>query len=212
MKAGLKLSGTAKVERTDAQLIVSENPAAWRALLLVAGAGMTVVVVAGFWEFPHPTDKIVGWTLGSLMGFVAAGATERTRFVFDLGRQTLVWERRPFRARFGEVPFADVTDVILTAHGDTEGTNYRVVLVTKTERVPLPNTQDADRKSQEALAETVLEDLSRSPANLTENSVAQPARSGDTIAAVTLAKEQYGLSTTRAHALVEADARKTSKP
>lgn len=105
------------------------------------------------------------------------------------------------------MPFADVTDVILTTHGDTEGTSYGVALVTTTGRIPLSNSLNAIRKNQEELAKTILEALSRSPANLVENSVAQLAKSGDTVAAVTLAKEHYGLDTTRAHQLVEAQKR-----
>lgn len=202
----------AKVERTDAQLVVSENPAVWRGLLLVAGAGMFVGVVAAFWNVPRPADKIVGWTLGSLMCFVGAAASERTRFVFDLEAQSLTWRRqRLFGTRSGEVLFADVTDVILSTHGDTEGTSYRVVLVTKMGQVPLSNSLNHNRKGQEELAETILEALSRNPANLIETSIARLAEMGDTIAAVTLAKEQYGLSTTRAHELVNEQRRNAGK-
>ena len=200
----------AKLERTPDQLVVSENPAVWRGVLPVVGLAMGVGVVAAFWEDPRPAGKIVGWTLGSLLCLLGAAVSERTRFVFDLGRQTLFWERRRlFGTRSGEVPFADVTDVILTTHGDTEGTSYGVVLVTKSGQVPLSNTLDADRKEQEAVAETILEALSRSPVNLIETSIARLAEAGDTIAAVTLAKEHYRLNTTQAHALVEAEKRRS---
>ena len=195
----------AKLERTPDQLVVSENPVVWRGVFLAVGVALGVGVVAAFWEDPRPTDKIVGWTLGSPLCLLGAAVAERTRYVFDLRRQTLFWERRRlFGARSGEVPFADVTDVILTTHGDTEGTSYGVALVTTTGRIPLSNSLNAIRKNQEELAKTILEALSRSPANLVENSVVQLAKSGDTVAAVTLAKEHYGLDTTRARRLVEA--------
>ena len=198
----------AKLERTPDQLVVSENPVVGRGVLLTVGVALGIGVVAAFWEDPRPMDKIVGWTLGSPLCLLGAAASERTRYVFDLGRQTLFWERRRFfRTRSGEVPFVDVTDVILTTHGDTEGTSYRVVLMTTTGQIPLSNSLDAIRKYQEAVAETILEALSRSPANPIENSVAQLAKAGDMIAAVTLAKEHYGLDTTRAHKLVEAQQR-----
>ena len=202
----------AKLERTPDQLVVSENPVVWRGVLLTVGVAMGVGVIAAFWEDPRPADKIVGWTLASLLCLLGAAVSERTRFVFDLGRQTLFRERRRlFGTRSGEMPFADVTDIVLTTHGDTEGTSYGVALVTKTGRIPLSNSLDAIRKNQEELAETILEALSRSTANLIGNSVAQLAKAGDTIAAVTLAKEHYGLDTTRAHKRVEAQKRGADK-
>ncbi len=201
----------AKLERTPDQLVVSENPVMWRGVLLIVGVALGVGGVAAFWEDPRPAGKIVGSTLGSLVCLLGAAASERARFVFNLETQTLTWRQGFFKMRSGEVPFADVADVILEPHGDTEGTSYRVVLVTTTGQVPLSNTLDADRKRQEAVAETVLEALSRSPANLVENSVARLVKSGDTVAAVTLAKEHYGLDTTRAHRFVKVQKRSTDK-
>lgn len=202
----------AKVERTDAQLVISENPAVLWGLLLVAGAGLLIGVVAAFWDGPLERGKLVGWTLGSLMCFVAAGAAERSRFVFDLENRVLTWERRKLlRSPSGRVAFTDITDVVLETRGDTEGTTYRALIVTKTGTVPLPGF-DHDRVRQAELAETVLEALTLDPNRLFENSVAQLARSGDTVSAVTLAREHYGLGTTQAHALARAEARKTGKP
>lgn len=202
----------AKIERTDAQLVVSESPYPLRGLLLVAGAGLFIGVVAAFWDAPLERGKLIGWTLGSLTCFVGAAATERSRFVFDLKRRVLTWERRKLvRALSGRVAFTDVTDVILETRGDTEGTTYRALLVTKIGTVPLSNSFSGNRDKQAELAETILETLTMDPSRLFENSVAQLAVMGDTISAVTLVKEHYGLNTTQAHALVEAEARKTGE-
>ena len=62
----------AKLERTPDQLVVSENPVVWRGVLLAVGVALGVGVVAAFWEDPRPTDKIVGWTLGSLLCLLGA--------------------------------------------------------------------------------------------------------------------------------------------
>jgi hypothetical protein len=97
--------------RPDGSLVVRENPAVLRGVLICLGAAVLVAVA-----LQEARDELRLWlgALGSLVPLAGAALLERVHFEFDVAQRRLRWRRRNlFRTLSGELPFGEISDVEL---------------------------------------------------------------------------------------------------
>jgi hypothetical protein len=207
-----------KVEhRDDGALLVSERLPVlrWGSLLggfLLAG---TLVLIQ---RAPEPVDSrafAVG-ALVALFAFALAAFVPDRSFAFEPGTGRVLWSvTRLFSTREGELPFADVSSVIIQSHADSDSQNrrlgHRLVLVTSAGHLPLSNIEEFDRGSCEKLAGEIRALLGKPRVEQTpEQSIAELVEAGYVLDAVKRVRAEMGLGLTEAKAYVDSLRRKAA--
>ena len=185
--------------------MIRANPTLLQAILVCLGAAVVAAVA-----FQEPRDDTRLWLggLGSLVPFLGAALLERVRFEFDSAQRRLRWRRRNlFRSLSGELPFSEISDVVLRVRRERgsdsphlrEVPAHRVALVTSAGDLRLSDRMYADEKEQSEIADAIRAALGMGPGSApVEESIEQLAAAGEVIAAIKLARQRLGLSLTEA--------------
>ncbi len=192
--------------------IVELRYSTWKVPLLFAVAGVICIARLGYLlsgaapaESGQGGNQLVGMVISSIM-FPAAVVMfyEINCFRFDVAERLLVWsKRRAFRRKRGMVPFADIESVVVEGcpSGFTSS-SYRVVLVTKQEKIPVSESYSGTREMNERFANQLRACLGKS-GDVPEESLREMVRLGRKIDAIRYARERYGLSLADARKLVD---------
>ena len=120
-------------------VIFEERPWLLPGILFVAGL-VLAAYAAGFVQGGDFTSGEIEWP--PLLAAIAmmGGALvflRRERFEFDTFRKRLRWSKSSvFRKTSGEVPFANISDVLIEETRDSDGSTYRLALRTTTGLLP----------------------------------------------------------------------------
>jgi len=145
----------------DGSLVVRENPAVLRGILICLGA--TVLAAVALQE-PRDDRRLFLGALGSLLPFAGAALLERVHFEFDVAQRRLRWRRRSlFRALSGELPFSEISDVELRVRQgrDTDASrqhatpSYCVALRTGAGDLRLSDRRYADERETSEIADAI---------------------------------------------------------
>lgn len=170
--------------------------------------------------------QLFGSGVVAIAAALVAAVLQDWYFLFDPHRRILSWRRRNwFRDRHGEMPFADIQDVVVSSQleTDSESSNvrrwhYSVILATSAGPFPLTQTSSAGKDEYQVLADTVRAVLGKPQAEASgsqdQSDEAQVAKQvakllsvGQKLAAIALLRERQGLGLADAKARVEQIAR-----
>lgn len=174
----------------------------------------TVLVVAGIgyaWlggvEIFHPA---YGWLIGAALTFGVAALLEDVDIEFKLPERRVRWQkRRIFSKNGGDIPMDAVKDITLSIVGTDDSLyrrpQYRLMMVTGEETIPLTNTHTTDKNELEQAAESLLAILSREPSDdIIERSLNDAVAQGRTVEAVHWLRLRDGLDLTSARKIADA--------
>ena len=189
----------------DGSLVIRVNPALLQAILVCLGAAVVAAVAL---QEPRDDTRMCLGVLGSLVPFLGAALLERVRFEFDIAQRRLRWRRQSlFRSLSGELPFSEISDVVLRVRRERDSDRplasevpaYRIALVTSAGDLRVSDRMYADEKEQSAIADAIRAALGKPPGGApVEESIDHLAAAGEVIAAVKLARQRLGLSLTEA--------------
>jgi len=139
-------------QQPDGSLLIREG---WWVLRSATLLGAVLLVALGI----NTQDVIAGSVFAAVLVVVGALVQDST-FTFDRSARVVRWKRRRlFTVATGEIPFADITDVVyrqsLGIDSGERRPTYRLALATRTGDVFLSATHSIAKRDYESLAETV---------------------------------------------------------
>ncbi len=197
-----------KMEKRPGGSLLVRSSGLARILLILFGLAIMAGVVL---QEPRGFTRIVLGFLAALLPWSIAAILDQTRFDFDGLKRRLFWRRKNFfRTRAGELGFDEISEIRLRSMaGDSEqrrGKNqlvYRAVLAAGAGELPLSNVWTADLRTQTKIAEAICAVLGRIAPVTVENSMDELVAAGQTIDAIKLARERFGLGLTEAKKLID---------
>lgn len=195
----------------DGSLAIRENFRFLRFAAVVCACAAGAIFVLVFVGEGEPAGA--GWAaLGVAALCLAGGVVDDRNFRFDAATRKLAWERSNlFRSRRGELPFAEIKDVVVVAQKSRDSdhrvggydTRYSAVLVTTAGTMPLSSHHAGSESEYRDLVAKVRKVLAlpeKAPDG--DDEVRRLIAAGRTIDAVSLVRERDGLDLSAAHAAV----------
>ncbi|MBS3964115.1 MAG: hypothetical protein KGZ80_06415 [Methylomonas sp.] len=151
-----------------------------------------------------------GWLIGAAATFGLAALLEDRDIEFNLPLRRVRWQqRRLFTKKDGNIPMDAVKDIVLCIVGTDDSLNrrpqYRLMMVTREETIPLTNTHTTDKNELEQAAESLLAVLSREPSDdITDRSLNDAVAQGRTVEATRWLRLRDGLDLTSARKIADA--------
>lgn len=151
-----------------------------------------------------------GWLIGAAVAFGVAALLEDVNIEFNLPQRRVRWQkRRMFTRNDGDIPMDEVKDITFSIVG-TDDTiykwpQYRLMMVTGEETIPLTNMHTTDKNELEQAAESLLAVLSREPSDgIIDRSLNDAVAQGRTVEAVHWLRLRDGLDLTAARKIADA--------
>ena len=141
-------------EASDGTLVVSHESTLMAKCLLGLAAVFAATAVYDLTIGPRGSDRLIG-LIGSLATCAGAGLIwrERSHFVFDAVRKTIVWSRVwGFRRRSGVLGFAQVEQVLVQSPIGDEGVPSRRICLKTAGGVEVPITVGFHPDHDEAIS------------------------------------------------------------
>lgn len=114
--------------------------------VLCASATLALILFGAVKAQPN---AFLGAALFLLFGTIAARSTI---FTFDNMRRVVRWSGyKPFKSASGEIPFDDISDIIMEASSGGDSTTYRLSLITLQGAVPMAYVYTSSRDGYAAL-------------------------------------------------------------
>ena len=197
-----------RVTRQDSSaLVIVDFP--WLLGLIVFPGGLALVYAAVSAAVEHRgIGQILGFSGGGLLTLlVGAVFVKRAVFEFDLVRRELAWRRSGvFGQRGGVVPFDRIRRAVVQSMNSSDGTTYRVALLTEDGDLPITDAYSTGEAKKQRISETINRALNVEqvdPQTAMDDQILDLARSGKKIEAIHLTRERYGYDLAKAKDFVE---------
>jgi hypothetical protein len=197
-----------KITRQDnSALVIVDFP--WLMGLILFPGGLALLYAAVSAAVRH---RGIGQTLGFAGGgllalLLGAVLVKRAVFEFDLVRRELTWRRSGiFGQRSGAVPFDRIRRAVVQSMSSSDGTTYRVALLTEDGDLPVTDAYSSGERNKKRISETINRALNleqADPQEAMDDQILDLARSGKKIEAIRLTRERYGYSLAKAKDFVE---------
>jgi hypothetical protein len=197
-----------KITRQDSSaLVIVDFP--WLMGLIVFPAALALLYAAVAAGVHHKgISQMLGFGAGGLVTVLVGSLfVKRAVFEFDLVRRELAWRRRGiFGERNGAVPLDRIRRAVVQSMNSSDGTTYRVALLTDDGDLPLTDAYSSGQSNKKRISDTINRALNidqSDPQAAIEDEILDLARSGKKIEAIRLTRERYGYDLAKAKDFVE---------